>query len=698
MPYESYNTCMQKYKSISQSIFVLSFFCLSLFSHYAAAEQPQPQAKAQLVAEQRAIQAHQKFWVGIYLTMADGWHTYWKNPGDSGLQTQIEWSLPSGWKAGAIQWPVPSRIEVPPLINYGYDNQALLLVQIQPSGFKTPNDVTLKGKVTWMACKNICIPFTHNISLKMPVQTDLPAFDTNWKPRFDAVRNAVTEKPTWKTSLQIDNAQPFLIVSTTQKSSTPAEITFFPDSESHVEGAVFSAKESSDPLRITLKKSAYTPEVKKVTGLLVVTQNKVPQAFYINHQVVQAAAPIWTILFFALIGGLILNLMPCVFPVIAIKVAGFVKQAGKPAEIRKHGLTFVFGILFSFWVLATILVVLNSAGHAIGWGFQLQSPVFVAALSILFFVMGLNFLGAFEVGASFAGMGDKLARKSGYAGSFFSGMLTTIVATPCTAPFMGTALGFTLGQPAYVTMTVFTALALGVSLPYLLLAFFPKLLRFLPKPGTWMVTLKQALAFPLFATVIWLIWVLGAQIGVDGVTWFLSGFLTIALIVWLTGKTQTRSKVKKIILWILIAALLAIGTLFIANGLNSSVKQTVQTRGDTQWLPYSDNQLNILLKDHRPVFVNFTAAWCVTCQVNERVTFRSDEVKKKFAELGIVMMKADWTSYNPEITRTLAGFGRNGVPLYVLYTGKEENSTPQILPEVLTPGVMLAKLNETFNK
>lgn len=403
-------------------------------------------------------------------------------------------------------------------------------------------------------------------------------------------------------------------------------------------------------------------------------------------------------LVFAFIGGIILNLMPCVLPVLSLKIMGFIQQAGEDkSKTRKHGLAFTLGVLVSFWVLAGFLIALRAGGEYLGWGFQLQSPGFVIILSILLFLFGLSMFGVFEIGTTLTSVGHGTANKSSYTGSFSSGVLATIVATPCTAPFMGSALGFALSQPAYVSLLIFTFLGLGMALPYVVLTSTPALLKFVPKPGAWMESFKQFMGFLLMATVLWLLWVLSFQAGSDGVILLLLSLIIVSIGGWIYGrwgniskKTSTRR----------IAQILAV--IFIIGGIVFSLQNIeaksennsgIHKQGSIEWQPYSPELLAQLRSEGKPVFVDFTAAWCLSCQVNEKIAFGSQSVQDAFKNEGVVTLKADWTNSDPVITKALAEFGRNSVPLYVLYYGKSSNK-PEILPEILTPGIVLDALKK----
>lgn len=399
---------------------------------------------------------------------------------------------------------------------------------------------------------------------------------------------------------------------------------------------------------------------------------------------------------FAFIGGMILNLMPCVLPVLSLKIMGFIKQAGEEkSKLRKHGLAFTFGVLISFWALAGLLLILRAGGEYLGWGFQLQSPSFVIVLSVLLFLFGLSLFGVFEIGVTLTAVGQNTPKGSTYTGSFFSGILATIVATPCTAPFMGSALGFALSQPAYVSMLIFTALGLGMALPYVLLTSIPALLKYVPKPGAWMETFKQFMGFLMIATVLWLIWVLSLQTGAEGVLILLGSLLLVSLSGWIYGrwsvlhKSLKTRRIAQLISGLILAGALALSLMYIKPV--SASTGSVHTQGLIEWQTFSPELVAQLRSEKKPVFIDFTAAWCLSCQVNEKVAFGSEEVQKAFADKGIAALKADWTNKDEVIAKELAKFGRNSVPLYVLYLPDKE---AVLLPEILTPDIVLGYLKD----
>jgi thiol:disulfide interchange protein len=681
---------------------------------------PQP-ATVSLVSETDSIQPGKPFSVGVLFKIRPHWHVYWKNAGDSGMPPQIKWNLPTGMNAEAIQWPAPARISVPPLLNYGYGDQVLLISSLAaPTNFTVGQPVTLNAHVTWLVCREVCLPGKADLSITLPVSVSEPKF-TSSRALFESTRKQIP-KPSddWKVTASQKGPELILSVTGPEPTKKLGQLTFFPWNESEISNSadqVTTLGGSGSQLNITIDPRRTQP-ITQIQGVLLASEGALARApLWVDISTTEktaannTAAPptkenviagtlapsLWEMIAFAFLGGLILNLMPCVFPVLSIKILGFVEQAGKDKyKLRAHGWFFAMGVMVSFWSLVAALILLRAGGQKLGWGFQLQSPYFLFGLCTLLFFMALNFLGVFEIGESLMGVGSGLASKSGYAGSFFSGVLATIVATPCTAPFMGSAVGFAFTQPPITTFAIFTSLALGMALPYLALSHSPGLLRFLPPPGRWMETLKQAMAFPLFATVVWLIWVFGQQTGMDGVLRLLYAMLMFSLGVWVITRSKPRRA--SLAMRVLGLVIFAGGVTFGINGarLSMNASTMVSRAGSSDgisWEPYSAERIKELNSQGKPVFVDFTAAWCVSCQVNEKVVFSSAEVRERFHDLGIVTMKADWTNGDQTITDALSAFDRSGVPFYLLY-GKTPKAAPKILPEVLSPGIVLEALKQ----
>jgi thiol:disulfide interchange protein DsbD len=670
--------------------------------------------KADLLAEPAAIAPGQTFWVAVRLRMKEHWHTYWRNPGDSGEATAIAWQLPTGFTAGPIQWQAPHRIPVGPLANYGYDGETTLLTEITaPAGLAPSTQVPINADVTWLVCEKECIPGEAHLSLTLPAVAagrTSPAGSAETRALFEAARATIPQLSSWKASMEV--AQDTLTLRVAASNLKPQAVRsaqFFPFSETLIRHAEPQTLAVSDAgLSLELVSSALTIGTPKDgRGVLVIEEdigaNTVRHAFELDGVAIAAAAPtgsLGTILqaaLFALLGGIILNLMPCVFPVLSIKVLSLINHASQSAEqLRRHGVIYTAGVLTTFLVLAGVLLALRAGGAEVGWGFQLQSPITVGVLAYVLFAMGLSLSGVFHFGYSLQALGGNLAQRAGYSGSFFAGALAVVVATPCTAPFMGTALGFALTQPAVVSLFVFLALGLGLALPFLLLTLAPQLVGRLPRPGAWMEILKQALAFPIYATVAWLLWVLGQQVGPSGMFAALIGLVLVALAAWSFSIWQTAGQTgglwgRRIAAAVAIVAVAATGV--VVAGLQHErvdASATAQAASAAGIEPFTQRRLDELRAENRPVFVNMTAAWCITCLVNERVALSTDAVKQAFAAGNIAYLKGDWTNRNPEITRMLERYGRSGVPLYLLYGGGDD---PAVLPQILTAATVLQEID-----
>ena len=696
----------------------LVFIALSVVAFAsAAAPVKTTHVEAELVARNRAFQPGQPVELALRLKIVDHWHTYWQNPGDSGLPTRLAWSLPPGFSAGVIEWPYPKKLPLGPLMNFGYEGEVLHLVALQtPATAKIGETAILKAKAEWLVCSDVCIPENAELSLALPAVGSTPLPDSRWVEAFaKAHRDLPGKLENWSTSASLSEGTLAIdFVPPNGANPSISEAHFFPLREDFIANAGTQVlSKTTTGFRLSIPRAdPVNVALKSADGVIVAAESwgnthaGKAVAFsatldIANPQASRSAASsggkivtppsgqlgLFAALLFALAGGLLLNLMPCVFPVLGIKVMSFARHAqSEPAVLRKQGFAFLCGVLISFWVLAGILIAIRSAGESIGWGFQLQSPLFVTLLAMLFMLMALNLSGVFEMGLRLqVAAGDLEPHGRGMLmDAFFSGVLATIVATPCTAPMMGAALGFTLSQPAFLSILVFTAIGLGMALPVLTLSLAPQWLRFLPKPGTWMNTFKQFLAFPLFATVAWLSWVLGSQTGNDGAARLLFGLVIIALAAWLYGHWQVSRPWSALIA----ASLVAFCGLAIAWPDTSRIA-TTGMKSDDGWVPFSTKVVADLRDQHKAIFVDFTATWCITCQVNKRVALNQESVVRRFEELGIVRMKADWTVKDPEITRTLAEFGRNGVPLYVYYPA---NGQPRTLPEVLTAAIVLSAI------
>lgn len=670
------------------------FLLLALFwAAPAFAQDDGPRVQARLVAEDRAVAPGGSITIALEELIAPEWHTYWKNPGDAGAPTVIEWTLPAGWTAEAIQWPRPKRVPVGPLMDYGYEGKLWLLSKINaPAGAKLGETVTIKAAASWLVCKNICIPEERTLTINVPVGPSAP--DPAVAEEFAAARALLPVVSPWKMTYSLGQTLDLYVAAPSLVAAHPKSADFFPARPGLIKNPapqLVGYAADGLVLRLTPGNKVAAP----LDGVLVLTSSDGSvQALEVNAQpgTVPAAEfvavategdlTLWLAILFALLGGLILNVMPCVLPILAMKALA-VAQHG--TEGRRESFSYALGAVVSFAALGAVLLVLRAGGEAIGWGFQLQSPVVVAGFALLVFTVGLNLSGVFEVGSITAG--DGLTRKSGPVGAFFTGVLAVAVAAPCTAPFMAAALGFALSQDAFAALAIFVALGVGFALPFILLGVWPRALSFLPRPGPWMLRLKQFLAFPMYMAAGWLVWVLAQQAGPRGVAIISAAMIFVALAAWLWSVTRDltargRSLGAVATLVVLLAALWGLSQL---RGATAAPVAQI-TRGEA----YSAASLASYRAQGRPVFVDATAAWCITCLVNEEAVLNKQVVQGAFAEKNVVYMVADWTNRNPEITALLKENGRSGVPLYLYYAPGAAKA--QILPQLLTDAIVLAAL------
>ncbi|MET0356432.1 MAG: thioredoxin family protein [Cellvibrio sp.] len=664
------------------------------------------QVSAQLVASVDSVTPGSDIYLGVNQKIIPHWHTYWSNPGDSGLPTKIKWKLPEGATAGDILWPIPSRISLGTITNYGYSNDVTLVSKIKvPATAKAGEQFTVQADVDWLVCNEECIPQDVQLLLSLPVV----AANAQTGSGSPLIQQALAQQPVtspWPLELESVAGGFKLHVGLSESQAKQVkDIWFYPaDWGVIVQNIDQPRQQTAKAIELSLKtgEAALQPG-QKLKGVLVITEETangpVATGFTIDlAPALPGAQPtspdigFASALLLALLGGLILNLMPCVFPVLSLKALSLVGHAHQsPLQVRLHGWVYTAGVLASFGLLAAVLVILKAGGAQIGWGFQFQSPLFVLAMAYLMFLVGLNLSGVFVIGGSVAGVGSSLADRGGYSGSFFTGVLATIVATPCTAPFMAAALGYALSQPAVKLFAIFLSLGFGLALPYLLLANWPRLQRWLPKPGLWMERTKQVLAFPMYAAAVWLVWVLAQQSGANSVVIALGGMVALAFAVWLYDTTRnTRPFSEKLgttsALGI-VALTLLLGYSGV-NGTTEAVKTDVAKEANRNWEPYSAERLQELLAADKPVFLNFTASWCISCLVNEQVALSNQNVKNAFSTAGITYLKGDWTKRDSEITKILTQFGRSGVPLYVFYS-QGNKTKPVELPQVLTPDIVL---------
>lgn len=671
-----------------------------------------PHTRAELVSEAQIIAPGVPFWVGLRLTPEEGWHTYWRNPGDSGLPASIEWTLPDGFTASEIVWPAPQLISYGPLMDYGYLREVVLLVEITPSRqVPAGSRVTLGAHARWLICEDICIPDEAELVLPLRVGSG-GASNAGAAALFAAARAALPAKLPWPAAFAVEGEELVVRLSgaagavdaQAQNRVVPYQgglIDNVADQPVIVSGA--------DAFMFVRVLSEGLPDNLEGVFLFDLGSQGAGNAYYASIAKgefsvparipgVPAAALEISLLgaaIFAFIGGLLLNLMPCVFPILSLKALALVGGTGESAgHKRVEGLSYTAGVLASFLAIAGILLIFRSGGALVGWGFQLQSPFFVSVMAMILFAVGLSLSGFMVLGGRFMGMGEGLAAKPGYAGAFFTGVLATVVATPCTAPFMAPAIGFALGQTPTTALAVFASLGFGMALPFLLISMVPRLGRVLPRPGPWLERFKQFLAFPVYATVIWLVWVLGRQVGINGAAALLAVLLCLPFAIWLWRSARGAKRPAQMLVYgtILLVALAVAGLLRFAGSQQNLGDAEQITGGSLTWEPYSDAKLASYLAADEPVFVNFTADWCITCLANEQIALNVASVREAFAERGIRTLKADWTRRDPEIAETLARFGRSGVPLYLFY--RDRVSPPVILPQVLTPGIVLKAVSD----
>ncbi|RDJ20189.1 thiol:disulfide interchange protein [Bosea caraganae] len=671
-----------------------------------------PRLTATLISSRNTVQPGERFQVALKQKIAKGWHTYWVNPGDSGEATKLDWTLPEGFSAGEIQWPAPKAIPFPPLVNFGFEGVVLLPVEITvPETARPGETLSLKASATWLVCEKICIPEEGLFTLDLPIGP-AAVVDEQAQQRIEAVRAGLPQPAQFKAKLTADGDRLALALPGIGKAAT--ELRFFPLSDTLIDHAApqsVAAEGGGATLQLA-RSSAFKVTKPELSGVVTYREGGVPRALTLaadvepalvtaaaegspsGSAVVRAPVPLpesdltlWAALAFAFAGGLILNLMPCVLPVLFIKALGFAQLAqANRAEVREQGLLFLCGVVATFLVLAGIVIGLGAFGASVGWGFQLQSPPVVIALAVIMALIGFNLLGAFEVGTSVQGVGHGLASSGGRMGAFMTGALAVIVATPCTAPFMGAAMGYALTQAPAIALSVFFALALGFAFPVVALSFAPGWLRLLPKPGRWMVILKQAFAFPMFATAIWLIWVASVQAGPMGVLAALVAVLAAGFLVWLLGISRGaggRARLASSVIALLVAV--GAGAFVVQSAVPSAGPSEARAGEIEAWSP---ERVAALQAQGRPVFVNFTAAWCITCLANERVSLSRQEVKDAFASLKVAYLKADWTNRDKLIAQTLAEHGRAGVPLYLFYPASK-GAQAEILPQLLTTDMLI---------
>ncbi len=674
-----------------------------------------PHLKVALVSSAATIAPGAGFQTGIHFDLDKGWHVYWLNAGDVGEAPTVQWTLPAGITAGPMQFPAPHRIPYGPLLDYGYPDEVLFPIDMEVAPtLKTGGPFTLAAKVNWLVCKESCIPGKASLSLHVHAGK-MPAADASGQALIQKWNSRVP-KPLPSTDAAVFGAvkgDPSSLGLDLHVTPEVENAEFFPfDQGQIVNPAPQAVRKTEYGFALTLKKDPELKVIPPVLSGVVVLSNGA--AYEIHAQrgggilyakaTAASGAPdtgLLRALGLALIGGIILNLMPCVFPVLFIKALSLVQSSQtERRHMRLHGLIYTLGILVSFWAVVAMLLALRAGGQHLGWGFQFQSPSFLATMALLLFFLGLSLAGMFEIGLTLTSAGGSLAQKQGYSGSFFTGVLAMVVATPCTAPFMGVAIGYALAQAAWVSFLVFTALGVGLALPYLLLAFEPAWTRILPRPGAWMEVLKQATAVPIFATVIWIVWLFTASTGANALAGLLLAFLLLGVAGWVLGRWPARRVpfiAALVILLVAVAlplyAVRATAGMYVHQWKASTKSNDGASVGagngsdPREWQPFTPGIIASYQAKGKPVLVDFTADWCLSCQLNERVVLDRPEVQKHLADSGIALVRADWTHHDDDIAQTLAKLGRSGVPAYAVYPA-DAGTAPVLLPEVLTAGIL----------
>lgn len=711
-------------------IVLLTFFVAFPVLSVVQAAQPvahvqNRQSLTEIFVEQETVRPGQSLWLGIRFTPIAGWHSYWENYGDTGKTPSFDWKLPEGWVVDAPLYPIPERISVGPFMNYGYEGPATLLVRLTAPATLSDAPIPIVMDGDWLVCEDICVPEQGHFAFRlMPGEGSI----SSEMARFFADARAALPRPSpWQAHVEMnETVSAVTIAMSDQEMDLVQDAYFFPLTDGLVRYAALQiANRTGDGLHLVTERPADSTLIDEISGLLVMTNATgeregfllTAPGSYQSNLIIPASADriagavpdmlagmnIWKAILFAVLGGIILNLMPCVFPILSLKAFALIRaHGGGEAAARRDGLAYGAGILASFLIVALVLLSLRAGGAQIGWGFQLQTPVIVTFLALLLFGLALNLAGVYSFGGRLAGIGQSLTEKKGTSGAFFTGILATVVATPCTAPFMASALGFAIFQPTSVAVAIFLSLGFGLALPYVLLAFIPALRYMLPRPGNWMETFRQFLAFPLFLSVIWLLWVLGRQAGTDAMALALVMLILLGFLLWLPGRLRGAGPVGRFTG----VAGMALGVIAIISGASylaglgsdgiaghararansPEAAQSFEARlGVETW---SVARLAALRAEGRPVFVYYTADWCITCKVNERIALEDAGVIAAMEDHNVALLKADWTNRNDAIAQDLARFGRNGVPLYLFYPANGRD--PDILPQILTPGRVLS--------
>lgn len=696
-----------------------------------------PHITVHLISDQDSVAPGSAFTLGVKFKPEPGWHVYWKNPGDSGLAPKFDWQIPTGVTIKPNLWPYPEQIRVGPLMNYGYGDVLLPFPAHLSATTQVGDSLSFDVQANWLVCKDECLPGEATLHLELPVSKS-----AGEPSRYTALFSdtyADVPAPLTRVSIAVEEQEQSVKIAIIPLNDRfiPRTIVFFPEDKGIIANAApQSIARDGSVITITLKRDPNRKDsIERIRGVLFSpegwSEKGIPKAVSIDTKADESSTAepppltnsttifkadgetpgFFSALILAFLGGILLNLMPCVFPVLSIKILGFVEQSKEdPRTIRLHGIAFCAGVLVSFWVLAVLLLTLRAGGEQLGWGFQLQSPTFVVAMIFTFLALGFLFLSDLVIGQYLQTLAGSAKLNNNISGSFLNGVLATAVATPCTGPFMGSAIAATLTLPAFLSLLIFSSLGLGMSAPYLLLSFRPTLLRFLPRPGAWMETFKQLMAFPLLASVLWLTRVFARQMGMDpaGLTPLMDllwGVLVAGFGFWVLVRAASAQRRESRLLLNLVAVFCFVWSVALAiptrSEIDSSRNRACAVDGSVApepdahgliWEPYSEKRVTELVASGRTVYIDFTAEWCITCQVNEARVFGSEEVRQMLRAKNVALVKADWTSSNPAITEALKRYGRNGVPLNVILA---KNRKPEILPNILSPSLVLEALKQT---
>lgn len=690
-------------------LILFSSLCISVLN--ANAQDNGPYVNTVAIPSTQNITAGQSFEVLIHQTIKEDWHIYWKNPGDTGAEPRFNFFMPEGFKQSDISWSTPQRLPIGDLMNFGYTNEAFFKTTFTAPKNLTGEKISLALEAEWLVCHDICIPESQSLDIELNIQ---PQNSQDTKPKI--FRTAAIKFPTvqsWPSELYNNNDQLHIKLDpiASKALQNAKDITFFPAEWGLIQNNAPILVLNEEKGEKTLSTKSGERQAQDVQSFPIVI-NWIDTQTNLKHSIEIITTPKTTVkssnvgdiqplsekptisfltaIALAFIGGLILNLMPCVFPVLSMKALSLVQlKDNEQGQALKNGIAYTVGVIISFIMIASLLIALKEGGEQIGWGFQLQSPIVITILAWLLFIIGLNLSGFFEISGRFMNIGQSLTQKKGSSGSFFTGVLATIVATPCTAPFMGTAMGYALTQPALISLTVFLSLGFGLAFPYLALCANPSLRHILPKPGEWMNTFKQFLAFPMYASAIWLTWVLEMQLGDNAIIISVGGMLAFTLMFWVISKNKNQHLFFKTIRFITILIIIMtlakmISFTYLADKTNTEAIVTEQA--------YDKTTLNKFLAEDDPIFVNMTAAWCITCKINERIALKPKSTQRLLKKHKVKYLKGDWTNYDKNITEYLESYDRNGVPLYVYYGPRNKvtgnRPKPIILPQLLTPSII----------